>query len=46
LEFIQTHPLTESRLEVARNALKEQVSIVKNDRLDRIWLEIIEKLPK
>lgn len=46
LEFMQTHPLTEKRLTVAKNALTDQVNVVANNRLEVIWEEITGTLKK
>ena len=44
LEFIQTHPLTEKRLAVAKLAMNNQFSVIENDQLHKIWIEIQNQL--
>jgi len=44
LEFMQTHPLTESRLDAAREAKAEQKYAEKNEKLEAIWDKIQNQL--
>lgn len=44
LEFIQTHPLTEKRLAVAKLAMNNQVSVTENHQLHKIWIAIQNQL--
>ncbi len=44
LEFMQIHPLTERRLEVARTAMMEQKNAEKSEKLEAAWEKISEHL--